>query len=60
MKNYFDFKEKIKIGSRSLLVYKFKSNNCNVAFTGKTKRHHGTCTPDCVSALNRDLVKNNS
>ena len=39
MKNYFNFKDKIKGELRSLLVYNFKCNSCNAEYIGKTKRH---------------------
>ena len=37
MKNYFNFKDKIKRELRSLLVYNFKCNSCNAEYIGKTK-----------------------
>ena len=37
MKNYFNFKDKIKRELRSALVYNFKCNNCNTEYIGKTK-----------------------
>ena len=40
MKNYFNFKDKIKRELRSLLVYNFKCNSCNAEYIGKTKRHY--------------------
>ena len=40
MKNYFNFKGKIKRELRSLLVYNFKCNNCNAEYIGKTKWHY--------------------
>ena len=40
MKNYFNFKDKIKRKLRSLLVYNFICNSCNAEYIGKTKRHY--------------------
>ena len=61
MKNYFNFKEKIKQELRSLLVYSFKCNSCNAECIGKTKRNYRTRTSEHigVSPLNRKCVKNN-
>ena len=60
MNNYFNFKEKIKRELRSLVVYKFKCNTCNVEFIGKTKRHYRTRTSEHigVSPLTGKYVKN--
>ena len=60
MNNYFNFKEKIKLELRSLVVYKFKCNTCNVEFIGKTKRHYRTRTSEHigVSPLTGKYVKN--
>ena len=44
MKNYFNFKDKIKRELRSLLVYNFKCNSWNAEYIGKTKRHYRTRT----------------
>ena len=62
MKNYFDFKDKLKRELRSLLVYNFKRNSCNVEYTGKTKQHYRTRTSEHIvaSPLTGKCVKNNS
>ena len=62
MKNYFNFKDKIKRELRSLLVYNFKCNSCNAEYIGKTKRHYRTRTSEHtgVSPLIWKCVKNNS
>ena len=62
MKNYFNFKDKIKRELRSLLVYNFKCNSCNAEYIGKTKRHYRTRTLEHigVSPLTGKCVKNNS
>ena len=62
MKNYFNFKDKIKGELRSLLVYNFKCNSCNAEYIGKTKRHYRTRTSEHigVSPLTGKCVKNNS
>ena len=48
MKNYFNFKDKIKRELRSLLVYNFKCNSCNAEYIGKTKRHYRTRTSNIL------------
>ena len=62
MKNYFNFKDKIKGELLSLLVYNFKCNSCNAEYVGKTKRHYRTRTSEHtgVSPLTGKCVKNNS
>ena len=62
MKNYFNFKDKIKRELRSLLVYNFKCNSCNAEYIGKTKRHYRTRTSEYigVSPLTGKYLKNNS
>ena len=62
MKNYFNFKDKIKEELRSLLVYNFKCNSCNAECIGKAKRHYRTRTSEHigVSPLTVKCVKNNS
>ena len=40
MKNYFNFKDKIKRVLRSLLVYNFNCNSRNAEYIGKTKRRY--------------------
>ena len=62
MKNYFNFKDKIKQELRSLLVYNFKCNSCNAEYIGKTKLHcrMGTLKHTGVSPLTAKYVKNNS
>ena len=62
MKNYFNFKDKIKRELRYLLVYNFKCNSCNAEYIGKTKRHYKTRTSEHigVSLLTGKCVKNNS
>ena len=62
MKNYFNFKDKIKRELRSLLVYNFKCNSCNAEYIGKTKQHYRTRTSEHigVSPLTGKCVKNNS
>ena len=62
MKNYFNFKDKIKRELRPLLVYNFKCNSCNAECIGKTKRHYRPRTSEHigVSPLTGKCVKNNS
>ena len=62
MKNYFNFKDKIKRELRSLLVYNFKCSSCNAEYIGKTKRHYRKRTTEHigVSRLKGKCVKNNS
>ena len=62
MKNYFNFKDKIKRKLRSLLVYNFKCNSCNAEYIGKTKQRQRTGTSEHigVSPLTGKCVKNNS
>ena len=62
MKNYFNFKDKIKQELRYLLVYNFKCNRCNAEYIGKTKRHYRTQISEHigVSPLTGECVKNNS
>ena len=62
MKNYFNFKDKIKRELRSLLVYNFKCNSCNAEYIGKTKLHcrMGTLKHTGVSPVTAKCVKNNS
>ena len=62
MKNYFNFKDKIKQDLRSLLVYKFKCNNCNVEYIGKTKQNYRLRTSEHIGVppLPGKCVKNNS
>ena len=62
MKNYFNFKDKIKGELCSLFVYNFKSNSCNAEYIGKTKQHDRTWTSEHigVSPLTGKCVKNNS
>ena len=59
MKNYFNFKDKIKRDLRPLLVYNFKCNSCNAEYIGKTKRHYRTRTSEHigVSPLTGKWVK---
>ena len=61
MKNYFNFKDKIKQELRSLLVYNFKCNSCNTEYIGKTRRHYRMRTLEHigVSPLTGKCVKNN-
>ena len=40
MKNYFNFKDKIKRELNSLLVYNFNCNSCNAEYIDKTKQHY--------------------
>ena len=62
IKNYFNFKDKIKRELRYLLVHNFKCNSCNAEYIGKTKRHYRTRTSEHigVSPLTVKCVKNNS
>ena len=62
MKNYFNFKDKIKWELRPLLVNNFKCDSCNAEYIGTTKRHCRTRTSEHidVSPLTRKCVKNNS
>ena len=49
MKNYFNFKDKIKQELCSLLVYTFKCNRCNAEYIGKNKWHYKTRTSQHIS-----------
>ena len=62
MKNYFNFRDKIKQELRSLLFYNFKCNSCNAEYIDKTKRHYRTRTSEHigVSPLTGKCAKNNS
>ena len=62
MKNYFNFKDKIKRELRFLLVYNFKCNSSNAEYTGKTKRHDRARTSEHIGVLplTGKGVKNNS
>ena len=62
MKNYFNFKDKIKRVLRSLLVYNFKCNSRDADYIGKTKRRYRMRTWEHigVSPLTGKCVKNNS
>ena len=62
MKNYFNFKDKIKRELRSLLAYNLKHSSCNAEYIGKTKRHYRKRTSEniSVSPLTGKFVKNNS
>ena len=62
LKNYFNFKDKIKRELRSLLVYCFKCISCNAECIGKTKRHYRTRTSKHIGVLPLigKFVKNNS
>ena len=62
LKNYFNFKDKIKRELRSLLVNCFKCISCNAECIDKTKRHYRTRTSEHigVSPLTGKFVKNNS
>ena len=62
MKNYFNFKEKIKQELRFSLVFNFTCNSCNAEDIGKTKRHYRTRTSEHISfsPLTAKFVKNNS
>ena len=59
MKNYFNFKDKIKQELCSLLVYTFKCNRCNAEYIGKNKWHYKTRTSQHigVSPLTGKCVK---
>ena len=37
--NFFQFKDKVPLNARSLILYKFTFRSCNSAYVGKTKRH---------------------
>ena len=39
LRNYFQFKDKIPMNCRSLILYKFLCNKCNLVYYGKTFRH---------------------
>ena len=58
IKNYSNFKDKIKRELGSLLVYSFKCNSCNNEYN----RHYRTRIPEhnSVSPLTWKCVKNNS
>ena len=62
MKNYFNFKDKIKQELRSLLVCNFKCNSCNAEYIGKKKRHYRTRTSELIGVLplTGKCIKNNS
>ena len=62
MKNYLNFKDKIKIELCSLLLSNFKCNSCNAEYIGKTKRNYRTQTSGNIgiSRLTGKCVKNNS
>ena len=62
MKNYFNFKDKIKKKLRSIFVYSFECNSCNAEYIAKTKRLYITETSEHigVSALTGKYVKKNS
>ena len=62
MKNYFNFKDKIKQELCSSLVYNSKCNSCNAEYTGKTKQHYRMRTSEHigVSPLTGKYVENNS
>ena len=61
MKNYFNFKDKIKPELRSLLLNNFKCNSYNAEYIGKTKHYRaGTLEHIGVSPLTGKYVKNNS
>ena len=61
MKNYLNFKDKIKIELCSLLLSNFKCNSCNAEYIGKTKRNYRMQTSQHigVSPLTEKCVKNN-
>ena len=60
MKNYFNFKDKIKRKLRSLLVYKLKCNSRDAEYIGKTKRCYRMRTSEHigVSPLTGKCVEN--
>ena len=62
MRNYFNFKDRIKRELRSLLVYKFDCSGWNAEYIDKIKRHYRTRTSEHigVSPLTGKCVKNNS
>ena len=37
--SFFNFKDKVPLNVRSLVLYKFTCSSCNSAYVGKTKRH---------------------
>ena len=37
--SFFNFKDKVPLNARSLVLYKFMCSSCNSAYVGKTKRH---------------------
>ena len=37
--SFFNFKDKVPLNARSLVLYKFTCSSCNSAYVGKTKRH---------------------
>ena len=37
--SFFNFKDKVPLNARSLVLYKFTCSSCNTAYVGKTKRH---------------------
>ena len=37
--SFFNFKDKVPLNARSLILYKFTCSSCNSAYVGKTKRH---------------------
>ena len=36
---FFQFKDKVSLNARSLILYTFTCSSCNSAYVGKTKRH---------------------
>ena len=40
LSNYFQFKDKVPLNVRSLILYKFSCGGCNSAYLGKSKRHY--------------------
>ena len=40
LNNFFNFKDKIPLNVRSLILYKFTCRRCNSTYGGKTKRHY--------------------
>ena len=57
MKNYINFKDKIKRELRSLLVYNFKCNSCNAEYIGKTERHYRIRTLEHIGVSQGNVLK---
>ena len=41
--SFFQFKDKVPLNARSLILHTFTCSSCNSAYVGKTKRHFLVC-----------------